>query len=169
MVDYIKKVLMGQFEAVLCMLNDCVQKCPQEHWDGKIAKYPFWQVAYHTLCFVDLYLSPNEESFQLRDIHPRGWSELYEEFPSRRFDKSEITEYLVMCRKKATETLASETRESLERESGFHWLPFSRGELHVYNIRHVQHHTGQLSAYLRRIDPALQDPKAVRWVGTGWR
>jgi hypothetical protein len=47
------------------------------------------------------------------------------------------------------ETLASETRESLERESGFRWLPFSRSELHVYNIRHVQHHTGQLSAYVR--------------------
>lgn len=92
MIDYVKKILTGQFEASLCMMNDCVQKCSQEHWDGKIAKYAFWQVAYHTLCFVDLYLSPNEESFQLRDIHPQGWSEFRdvfdEEFPSRRFDTS---------------------------------------------------------------------------------
>ncbi len=73
---------MGQFEASLCMLNESVQKCPEEHWDGKIAKYAFWQVAYDTLCFVDLYLSPNDESFQLRDFHPQGWSEFKEEFPA---------------------------------------------------------------------------------------
>ncbi len=136
---------------------------------AKLPSAAFWHVAYHTLCFVDLYLSPNEESFQLRDIHPQGWSELNEEFPSRRFDKEEITESLAICRHKAIEKPASETLESLESGSGFRWLPFSRGELHVNNIRHLQHHTGQLSAYLGRIDEALQNPKAVRWVATGWR
>jgi uncharacterized damage-inducible protein DinB len=58
--------------------------------------------------------------------------------------------------------------------SGFDdgWLrlvDLSRGELHIYNIRHVQHHAGQMSAYLRRVDGALADPKALPWVGTGWR
>jgi hypothetical protein len=59
MIDYIKKILTGQFEASLCVMKECLQKCPPEHWDGKIAKYAFWHVGYHTLCFVDLYLSPN--------------------------------------------------------------------------------------------------------------
>ncbi len=81
----------------------------------------------------------------------------------------EITEYLAICRQKAVATLASETRESLQRESGFHRLPISRGELHLYNIGHLQHDTGQLSAYFRRVDEALQDPKAIRWITTGWR
>src|SRR5713226_6021906 len=110
MHDYVQKIFTGQFEASLCMLNDCVQNCAPRHWDGRIAKYPFWQVAYHTLCFVDLYLSPDEQSFQLRDIHPHGWSELNDEYPSRRFDQREITEYLAICRQKAVATLASETR-----------------------------------------------------------
>jgi len=167
MIDYLRKILTGQFEASLCMMNECLETCTQEHWDGKIAKYPFWHLVYHTLCFVDLYLSPSEQSFTFRDLHPQGWKEF--DYPSRRFDKKELTEYLVICRRKAVETLASETPESLERESGFHWLPFTRGELHVYNLRHVQHHTGQLSAYLRRVDAALQDPKAMRWVRSGWR
>lgn len=163
MIELLRKMLAGQFEASLCMMNDCVRKCPLEHWDGKIARYAFWHVAYHTLCFVDLYLSPDEASFQFRDIHPQGWSELNEEFPSRSFDKQEISEYLVTCRQKAVETLASESRESLERPSGFPWLPFSRAELHLYNIRHVQHHTGQLSAFLRKVD------QAPKWVKTGWQ
>jgi uncharacterized damage-inducible protein DinB len=41
--------------------------------------------------------------------------------------------------------------------------------LYIYNIRHVQHHTGQLSAYLRRFDATLSDSKALPWIGTGGR
>ena len=144
-------------------------RCPQEYWDGKIAKYTFWQVAYHTLFFVDLYLSRNEASFQLREFHPQRRVEFTDGYPSRRFDKRELTEYVALCRQKGVETLAFETPESLEGESGFRWLQFSRGEAHLYNIRHIQHHTGQMSAFLRRVDEALQDPQAVRWISTGWR
>jgi hypothetical protein len=35
--------------------------------------------------------------------------------------------------------------------SGFFWLPFSKLELQLYNIRHVQHHTGQLIDRLRTV------------------
>jgi uncharacterized damage-inducible protein DinB len=162
MIDCVRNMLTGQFEASLSMMNDCIRKCPDEQWDGQIAKYPFWQVAYHTLCFVDLYLSPNEELFQLRDdLHPQGWSELNEEFPSRRFDKREIAGYVAICRQKARDAIGAETRESLEGPSGFGRLPFSRAELYLYNIRHIQHHTGQLSAYLRRIGASPD------WVKTG--
>ena len=48
------------------------------------------------------------------------------------------------------------------------WLPFSRLELHLYNLRHIQHHTGQLSAYLRRVVPELAEPKKLRCVRSGW-
>ncbi len=120
----------------------CPPDSKLEHWDGIIAKYAFWHVAYHALCFVDLYLSPNEESFQLRDLHPLGWKELNDEYPSRRFEQREIAEYVAICRQKAIEAPASETRKSLEGKSGFSFRTFSRGELHIYNIRHIQHHTG---------------------------
>ena len=47
---------------------------------------------------------------------------------------------------------------------GFEWCRFSRGELHLYNIRHIQHHAAQLSMRLR-LDAKAQVP----WVGTGWK
>jgi hypothetical protein len=37
----------------------------------------------------------------------------------------------------------------LEDGSEFEWYPFSQLELHLNNIRHVQHHTGQLIERLR--------------------
>jgi hypothetical protein len=169
MVEYVRTILAGQFEASLAMLNDCVEKCPPEHWDGKIAKYAFWQVAYHTACYADLYLSPNKESFKFHNVHPQGWREFDDEFPSRRFEKRDLLDYLAHCHQKALRTFPLETEKSLAGPSGFSWCSFSRGELHIYNIRHIQHHTGQLGAYLRRFDDSLQSPEAIPWVRSGWR
>jgi uncharacterized damage-inducible protein DinB len=60
--------------------------------------------------------------------------------------------------------MAAETHKTLEGPSEFPWLPMSRAELHLYNIRHIQHHTGQLGAFLRR-----NGVDAGRWVKRGWR
>jgi hypothetical protein len=161
----VKTILTGQFEAALCMLNECVQKCPPEHWEGKIANDTVRQVVYHTLFYVDFYFSPSEQAFNLREIHHRGGDDRSEAGPSKGLSKEETLSYLAICREKALETLACETAESLQGPSGFSWVPFSRGELHLQSLRHVQHHTGQLSAYLRRI---VEDGERW-WVKTGWR
>jgi len=168
MIEYLKTILAGQFEAGLCMLNQCVQACPPGHWEGKIANDTFRQVAYHTLFFTDLYLSTNEDAFTLRDLHHRGGDER-NPTSGTGLSKDETLAYVTICRQKMTETLARETRESLEGPSGFSWRKISRGELHIYNLRHVQHHTGQLSAYLRKLGEAFKDPKLLPWVGTGWQ
>jgi hypothetical protein len=141
-----------------------LRQCPEEHWDGKIANDTFRQVAYHALFYVDVYTSPSESAFTLRELHARGGDERTPAV-SAGLSKEESLAYLAICRQKAIDSIAAETAESLQGPSGFSWLPFSRGELHVYNIRHMQHHTGQLSAYLRRIVTATES----WWVRTGWR
>jgi hypothetical protein len=164
MIEFVKTILFGQFEAALCMLNDCVRKCPPEQWEGKIANDSFRQVAYHTAFYVDYYLSPNEHAFQIREWNRRGGDERGTT-ASPGLSGDETLTYLAVCRQKLVETLAAETLESLQGPSGFSRLPFTRGELHVYNLRHLQHHAGQLSAYLRRI---VEDGERW-WVSTGWR
>lgn len=162
MIEYFKEIVSDQFEASLCMLGDCIQNCPQEHWHEKNVNMEFGYVAYHTLCFVDLYLSPDEASFQLRDFHNEQDEDPFKPKPDYPLTQEIVSNYLKTCRQKALDTVANETENSLKKESGFHWLPITRGELHIYNIRHIQHHTGQLSAYLRRIDINM------KWVSTGW-
>jgi uncharacterized damage-inducible protein DinB len=80
----------------------------------------------------------------------------------------ETLAYAEFCRQVLVEALARETMESLHGPSGFSWIPTSRGELYLYNLRHVQHHAGQMSAYLRRLDAGLKQPKALPWIKTGW-
>ena len=168
MIEHLRQILTAQFEAALCMLNQCVAACPPEHWEGKIANDRFRHVSYHTLFFTDLYLSPGEQAFTLRDLHARGGDERGPTL-SPGLSREETLGYLAICRRKMIETFAAETPQSLQGPSGFPWLKFSRGEAHLYNLRHVQHHTGQLSAYLRRVEPALSDRQALPWVRTGWR
>lgn len=157
-----RTLTLSQFRAALAMLEQCITRCPDEHWDAIIGKYPFWQVAYHTLCFVDCYLSPSNDDFT-REVEarqntgatafnpqPRGMAELEGEYPSRRFTRNEMIQYAAMCREKLDATIPNESDETLAGPSGFSWLKFSRAEAHLYNLRHVCHHTGQLSAALRR-------------------
>lgn len=149
------------------MMHHCIKVCPADRWEGKIANATFRQVAYHTLFFVDLYLSPNADAFKLRDLHHEGGDERGPTL-SRGLNQEQTLEYLEICRQKAIDTLASESRQILQGPCGFP-RKLSRGELHLYNIRHIQHHTGQLSAHLRRLDPSLTDSKTLPWVASGWK
>src|SRR5262245_2745126 len=171
MLDRYRECVLAQFEAALWMMHDCIQKCPPEHWSGPnsiIGKYQFWHVVHHTLSCTDGYLSPNEESFRPRpQFHPAGARDLEDEYPSRQFEKQEMSEYLTVCLAKLREAIAAETDGSLDGPSGCHWLKFSRGEMYLYNMRHVMHHTGQLSALLRRLNLPEQDQP--KWGKSGWR
>ena len=73
--------------------------------------------------------------------------------------------YADFCLDKARRVIASETTETLSAPTGFE-RGFSRAQMHVYNIRHVQHHVGQLSAHARRLDDSIPDA-AMDWIDTG--
>jgi hypothetical protein len=167
MIDHIRQILTGQYHASLAMLNQCIAACEEKNWEGMIANGSFRYVAYHTLFFTDYYLTPRESDFQLRDLHARGGDEREDQL-SPGLSKADTLAYVRICRDKVGESISRETPESLQALCGFEWRKFSRGELHLYNIRHIQHHAGQMSAYLRRVQPEM-GLKSLPWIGTGWR
>ena len=69
MLDTFKKLLANQYEAALCTLSRCVDKCPESAWDMRIGIYPFSQCAFHALFFTDYYLGPNEAAFREQPFH----------------------------------------------------------------------------------------------------
>ena len=163
MIEFVRRMLMGQFEASLAMLGQCVEMCPAAHWNGTIVKYEFWHVAYYTLYCTDLYLAESWDAFEPCEFLPAGKNELEREYPSREMTREELLGYLALCRQRAVDALAAETAESLARPAGFERLAFSRGELYLSSMRHVMHHTGQLSALLRKLGVDTD------WVKMGWR
>src|SRR5262249_33219174 len=123
------------------------------------------QVAYHTLFYGDLYLSPSLEAFEPAEVHRRGGLRPAGVATCVGLTKDDTLAYLAACRRKAVQTLAAETPASLQVPALFPCLSLSRGALHGYTTRHIQHHTGQLSAYLRRATGSRED----WWVDSGWQ
>jgi hypothetical protein len=160
MIDLIRNTFVRQYGAALKMLENCVERADATDWLEPVGKSPFWHVVYHTLFFTGLYSSTRLETHALPEFHREGSQELGKRAETV-FDKAMLVKYLLTCAAKADRAVREETETSLAGESGFHWLKFSRLELHIYNIRHIQHHTGQLNALLAR-----RYGEGPTWVGS---
>lgn len=170
MLDTFKQLIAHQFEAAFCTLQICIDRCPDTAWDEPVANLKFCQVAFHTLFFADIYLGPNADALRDQPFHKdhpeffRDYEELEDRVQVLSYNKPSIEAYLLHCRTKASSAIAEESAESLAGPSGFERRAFSRAELYVYNLRHIQHHAAQLSLRLR-----LDHQESIPWIGSGWR
>lgn len=157
-----RRLVRSQFDAALDMLDECLRVCPDAKWKSKVGKYAFWHVAYHTLYCTDLYTANSGAAWKTHPrFHPGGMADVEGEYPSRLMTRKELIAYTAHVRKLVHASLKRETSASLRGPAGFEWLSFTRAELPIYSLRHVQHHTGQLSAFLRRAKVK------TRWVKDG--
>lgn len=145
-------ILWSQFGAALDMLDRAIGDCPDELWHtnlwGEHSDRPelsaFWYVAYHTLFWLDLYLTGSVEGFAppapftLDELDPAGL------LPERAYTKAELQSYLAYCRRKCQTTLEALTDEAANRRCTFPWGSISFAELLLNSIRHVQEHGAQL-------------------------
>lgn len=170
MLDLYKHLITQEYGGSLCMLGLCIDRCPDALWQVKVARYPFSQSAFHVLFFTDLYLSKSIEDQREQQFHKdhAAWFADYEQLEEREattiYERADIQRYLRHCRAKAESVVAAETAESLAAPAGVSWRKCTQAELHVYNIRHIQHHAAQLSLRLR-LDAGIDIP----WISHGWR
>lgn len=137
-----------QFGAAIDMLENAMAACPDDLWADLSQHVQFWYVVYHTLFWLDLYLSGSVEGFappapfNLDELDPVGI------FPDRVYTKRELQAYLDYCRAKCHETIESLTDEDARRICKFRWGEPTFTELLLYNLRHVQDHVGELNLLL---------------------
>jgi hypothetical protein len=162
MIDFWRSAIRQQFHAAIDMLGNAIEACPNSAWSGQ-APRPFWYLAFHTLFFLDLYLSECEES-QFHPPPPFGLTELASGFvpPERAYRKDELLGYLEHCRKKLDAVMAGMTEAWVANPCPFDYREMSNGELLLYNMRHVQHHAAQLNMRLRQETDSAPD-----WVSKG--
>ena len=150
-----KALIRSQYHATLDMPEQAIQVCPKDLWTDTSHKNAFWHVAYHAVFYTHLYLSSSLQTFVPWTKGRPEYEFLGDKLPwppherpkiGEPYTKDEVLEYVSFCRQ-VVETQAPTL--DLEAASGFEWLPFSKLELQFYNIRHTQHHTGQLSERLR--------------------
>ena len=146
--------LVSQYEAALEMLRASIEAAPDEVWDSPDYENRTWRLVYHTLYYTKLYVGPSAEAFSEWEGAIEGAESLGGswEDPSATVEvegvhsPGELVTFL--------DSLLSELPDAvrslpLDAESGFEWYPYSRFELHLNTLRHIQHHTGQIMERLR--------------------
>ena len=145
---FLKTALWRQFGAAIDMLANAMLACPADLWSDRSQEPPFWYIAYHTLIFLDLYLSGSVEGFAppapigVEDFDPAG---VLREQP---YTKDELQTYLRRCRRKCQATIEALTDEQAAQLCRFPSFELNFLELQLYNMRHVQEHAAQLSLIL---------------------
>lgn len=154
-----KKTIWSQFGAAIDMLENAIVACPDDLWGNQIDFKEFWYITYHTLFYLDLYLSESEKGFA--PPVPFTLDELDESglLPDRIYTKQELLNYLNHGREKCKARISSLTEEKANQKCGFDWLDLSFSEVLLYNMRHVQHHAAQLNLIISR-----SVGSAPRWV-----
>jgi hypothetical protein len=163
------EMLWRQFGAAIDMFSECLRDCPDELWEKSLWQdqpdqwvadgfSAFWYLGYHTLFWLDLYLTGAEEGFVPPE--PFDLVEMKEdEALPRTYTREQLLHYLEYCRRKCQETIGVMSNEQANRLCRFAWgeLPFA--ELQLYNLRHVQEHGAQLRMFLGQ-----QAGKSSGWV-----
>ena len=159
-----KEELLTAYSPALAMLNNCINLCPDEFWADDNKGTPFWRIAYHTLFYTDFYLSDGPQNFRPWENHLATYNALGEFTPDGQkviittvYVKEQLKAYLTQL----TEALPNRiNEETLTSPCGFAWVRKSNLGLHLYIIRHIQHHTGQLVERLHGYGI-----KGIAWLG----
>jgi hypothetical protein len=154
-----KSLILRQFGAAIDMLENAITACPAPLWGDRIEAREFWYIAYHTIFFLDCYLSESGETYSPPPPFTRAELDVRGLLPETVYSKEQVLVFLAHGRAKAHVRIAAMSGEEAERRCGFAWLDMSNAELLLYNMRHVQHHAAQLNLLLSRAGHA-----APRWV-----
>ncbi len=152
-----REVIWQQFGAAIDDLENTLLACPDDLWRVRLWDDPanekfflpeFWYIVYHTLFWIDLYLTGSEEGFVppppflLVEQHENG------PLPEEPYTKAELHAYLEHCRQKCRATLEATSDEAAQRLCAFPWGEVSFVELLLYTMRHVSGHAAQLNMAL---------------------
>lgn len=161
-------MLTRQYGAAIDMLRDALRNCPDNLWERQLwddtpdqwvapGFSKFWYLGYHTLFWLDLYLTGAEEGFAPPAPFALVEMNAGEMLPGV-YTRAELLGYLEHCRGICERTLAALSDEEASRRCTFAWGELTFAELQLYNIRHVQEHAAQLLMFLGQ-----QAGKSARW------
>ncbi|MBS1914226.1 MAG: DinB family protein [Bacteroidetes bacterium] len=157
--------ILSQYRSALAMIGTAIESCPEDLWNHEGDVNRFWHIAYHALFYTNLYLAPSEIQMQPWEKMRMGYNFLgpYPWPPHARpeigtpYTREEIVEYHRFVSGLVAPLVAA---VPMNAPSGFPWIPMNRFELHLYTIRHLAHHAGQLIDRLRE-----RAQLSINWVG----
>jgi hypothetical protein len=161
-----REIVRSQLLAALATLINCIRNCPDSEWNEAHGDAPFSQVLFHTLFFLDYYLSADDNEFKAQQFHIehksmfRDYEELIDKKAEELYSKEEIQTYMDFCRKKIEDRFGSINEKGFLEKTKHHDMAFL--ELMIDCTRHVQHHAAQLGLRLQ-----LLSGDELKWFSRG--
>ena len=157
-IEVFRPTLWSQFGAAIDMIEEAVASCPDDLWSRAGPAPRFWYTAFHALFWLDRYLSERADDappppFESTELDPHDTK------PERAYTRGELLAYAAHCREKCICALETLTDQKALERCAFKRLNMTVLELHLYNLRHAQHHAGQLALLLRQ-----ETDRGLAWV-----
>ena len=173
--EILRTALKSQYHAMFTMLRVAIEKCPDRLWVSKDHTNPYWRIVYHTIYFWHLYMQPEASAFCAWEHHQTGIQDL-DDYPAppeiqdlvepphrppqtgEPYSKEQMLDYRAIC-----ELMIDDAVDALDLtspESGFSWYKIPKAEHQLVTVRHLQHHTAQLSDRLR-----AATGEGIGWIG----
>lgn len=102
-LNYFREIIWSQFSASIEMLENAIKSCPEELWKDRTQTPEYWYLVYHTLFWLDFYLTDLPDGFNppkpftLSELDPEGV------IPERVYSKAELLGYLEHGKKMQTD------------------------------------------------------------------
>ncbi|MFX1262198.1 MAG: hypothetical protein ACFFAZ_08935 [Promethearchaeota archaeon] len=147
----------SQLGAAIEMLANAMKYASDEVWDNPSDERRFWNIAYHTIYFLDVYLSDfdpeitNVEGQYEVPAYLEKWGEAFDfdEVHEPAISKEVLQRFFEETRSKLRSRFAEGIIENQVEEKATSWLEMSKGSVLLYNMRHIMQHVGHLNDILR--------------------
>lgn len=130
--------------ALMKMLENTIDLCPDNLWADKNLKPQYWQEVYHTIYYLEFYFGSNwknkPERFELE--------ENLGEVPITILSKEDLLIYLNEVKEKFLELISNLSAKDLKGKNSYFWTGTTLAHKLIYNIRHSQHHVGKINSIL---------------------
>lgn len=164
--------LAGQLASCLNKLEKIITITSEEIW--KMGDPPFWQIVFHIINSLDNYfatfnpaISDPEREYSLPDNLTRYaefgfFDNKREDLEKTCISKDVLLEFLNSTRQRMRVYFNQDIEKQFDQPSGFSWIPFTKYELILHNLRHIAEHNGVLDQRLK-----AAGSEYVGWLGRG--
>ncbi len=152
----IKTTLKSQYCATFQMLRQSIELCTDDLWFDDSHINQTWWIAYHAIFYTHMYAQINDYTFKRLKNHPKP-----EQFrgtipwpprskPDAPYSRADILDYINFCEANISDWI--DLLDLTDPKCGFWWYKgMGKLEHQFNNLRHIQHHVGQLADRVRNV------------------
>jgi hypothetical protein len=142
------ETLCKQYQKRFAIIKEAIEKYDEHIWDDCVGyKSPTWMIVYHALFYTNIYCSSSEKEIEHWEYEREGYNDykvvhdLISKGDVISYSKKEMLEYSAFIESRIDKYLS---KIEPEKKCWPFWYDETQLEFHINNLRHLQHHIGEI-------------------------